>query len=185
MLEIACNVSHSFGGFPTDRGWTGPPATLSLTAWSSVNMGCIGDSRGDLGTSGSIPVCKSSVWCLKSCTHLSMLLLQQHVLCLLLLLQPTSPLILQPLRKVEYQRLHFLSWTTFASGSWSVLQRLWSLCYWRPFSQKYWSSTAKNLLDLKGYWQRQDNHENFQQWKMFPFRFTNLLWDAAAGTVSS
>lgn len=65
-----------------------------------------------------------------------------RALCLL------SPLILQPLHKVEHQRLHFLSRTVFAPGSWSVLQRLWNLCYRRPFSQKHRAGRAKDLLEF-------------------------------------
>lgn len=43
----------------------------------------------------------------------------------------------------------------------------------------------KNSLDLKGCWQKQDNHGSFQCRRTFPFVFRNLLWDAAAGTESS
>lgn len=161
MLEIACNVSHSFGGFPRQRT-NGCP---SRTQPGSMKFCEHGMQRRDteetwghpaLSQSADLQFVVQRVAYISPCFSYS-----SHVLCYLLLLQPTSPLTLQPLQKVEYQNLHFLSWTMFASGSWSVLQRPWSLCYWRPFSQKYWSSTVKNCLDLKGYWQRQDNHEHF------------------------
>lgn len=70
MLETACNVWHSFGGFPTDRA-SGPTATFNLTVWSSENTACTGASRRDLGTLCSILACTSSPCCPKSCTHLS------------------------------------------------------------------------------------------------------------------